>query len=51
MEGVKYDFEIVSIGDGMLFGATFYGRDDVLEEDWAEFNLYLGIVKLKWRWF
>ena len=26
------DFQIVSIGDGMLFGATYYGRNDVEEE-------------------
>jgi len=26
------DFQIVSIGDGMLFGATYYGKDDVAEE-------------------
>ena len=45
------DFQIVSIGDGMLFGATYYSKDDVIEEDWAELNIYLLIVKLTWRWF
>ena len=25
--------------------------DVVVEEDWAELNLYLGIIKIKWRWF
>ena len=51
MEGIKYDFEIVSIGDGFLFGMTYYSKDDVMEEDWDELNIYLGIMKLKWRWF
>ncbi len=51
MDGVKYDVEVVSIGDGFLLGATYYSKDDVIEEDWAEFNLYLGIIKIKWRWF
>ena len=51
MDGIKYDVEVVSIGDGFLLGATYYSKDDVIEEDWAEFNLYLGIIKIKWRWF
>ena len=45
------DFQIVSIGDGMLFGATYSGKDDVAEEDWTELNLYLFIFRLTWRWF
>ena len=51
MGGGKYDFEVVSIGDGFLLGMTYYSKDDVVEEDWAELNIYLGIMKLKWRWF
>jgi len=51
MEGLKYDVEVVAIGDGFLVGMTYYSKDDVMEEDWAELNLYLGIVKIKWRWF
>ena len=51
MEGEKYEFEVVSIGDGFLTGITYYSKDDVVEEDWVELNIYLGIVKLKWRWF
>ena len=51
MEGIKYDFEIVSIGDGFLFGMTYYSKDDVMDEDWAELNLYLGFVRLTWRKF
>ena len=51
MEGIKYDVEVVAIGDGFLVGMTYYSKDDVVEEDWAELNLYLGIVKIKWRWF
>ena len=45
------DFQIVSIGDGILLGATYYSKDDVVEEDWAELNIYLGIIKLQWRWW
>ena len=45
------DFQIVSMGDGFLFGITYYSKDDVAEEDWAELNLYLFIVRLTWRWF
>jgi len=45
------DFQIVSIGDGILFGATYYSKNDVDGEDWAELNLYLFIVRLTWRWF
>ena len=51
MGGIKYDFEVVGIGDGFLFGMTYYSKDDVYDEDWAELNIYLGIIKLKWRWF
>ena len=51
MEGLKYDVEVVAIGDGFLVGMTYYSKDDVMEEDWAELNLYLAIVKIKWRWF
>ena len=35
---LKKDFEVLS-------------KNVHMDEDWAELNLYLGIVKLKWRWF
>ena len=45
------DFQIVSIEDGMLFGVTYYGKSDVVGEDWTELNLYLFVFRLTWRWF
>ena len=45
------DFTVVTQGDSFLMGLSYYSKDDVAEEDWAELNLYLGIMKLKWRWF
>jgi hypothetical protein len=49
------DFSITFLGDGFLIGFTFFAKDDRIEafedEDWTEFNLYLGIAKLTWRWF
>jgi hypothetical protein len=40
MEGIKYDVEVVSIGDGFLFGMTYYSKDAVYDEDWAELKIY-----------
>jgi hypothetical protein len=31
MEGVKYDVEVVSIGDGFLVGMTYYSKDDIID--------------------
>jgi|TARA_B100001094_G_scaffold323273_1_gene373849 hypothetical protein len=48
------DFRITLLADGLLFGFTYYSKGDIVikdDEDWAELNLYLFIVKLTWRWF
>jgi len=45
------DFQVVTQGDSFLMGVTYYGKNDVAEEDWAELNLYLGLVRLTWRKF
>tara|TARA_E500000331_G_C16967013_1_gene587568 strand:- start:321 stop:467 length:147 start_codon:yes stop_codon:yes gene_type:complete len=47
------DFRVELIADGFLFGITYFGKEDdmLVEEDWAELNIYLGIARLKWRWF
>ena len=45
------DFQIVTTGDSFLIGASYYGKNDVAEDDWTEFNLYLGIFRLTWRYF
>lgn len=49
------DFKITGLGDGFLIGFTYFAKDDRLEafedEDWAELNIYLGIIKLTWRFF
>ena len=49
------DFKITGLGDGFLIGFTYFAKEDRLEaweeEDWAELNIYLGIIKLTWRFF
>jgi len=45
------DFTVVTQGDSFLIGLTYYSKDDVVEEDWAELNLYLGFVRLTFRKF
>tara|TARA_Y100001972_G_scaffold112032_1_gene145442 strand:- start:257 stop:397 length:141 start_codon:yes stop_codon:yes gene_type:complete len=45
------DFQIVTTGDSFLIGMSYYGKNDVAEDDWTEFNLYLGIFRLTWRYF
>jgi len=45
------DSQIVTQGDSFLMGLSYYSKDDVAEEDWAELNLYLGFVRLTWRKF
>ncbi len=44
------DFSIMLLADGFLIGFTHYPKGEE-EEDWTEFNLYLGLVRLTWRWF
>jgi hypothetical protein len=45
------DFQITLMGDGALFGFTYFSKGDVDEEDWNELNLYLVICRLTWRWW
>ena len=49
------DFKITGLGDGFLIGFTYFAKEDRLEaweeEDWTELNIYLGIIKLTWRFF
>ena len=45
------DFQVVTQGDSFLMGLSYYSKNDVAEEDWAELNLYLGFVRLTWRKF
>ena len=26
-------------------------KNDIAEDDWTEFNLYLGVFRLTWRYF
>ena len=33
------DFQVVTQGDSFLMGITYYGKNDVAEEDWAELNI------------
>ena len=49
------DFRITGLGDGFLIGITYFPKGDRVEgfddEDWTELNIFLGIVKLTWRFF
>jgi len=49
------DFSITFLGDGILFGCTYFGKNDRIEEyddeDWNEFNIYLFLVQFKFRWW
>jgi len=47
------DFSIMLLADGFLIGFTHFPKGEEIEgeEDWTEFNLYLGLVRLTWRWF
>jgi len=42
------------LGDGVLFGFTYFGLGDRLpafaDEDWCELNIYLLIIKISLRW-
>ena len=49
------DFRINGLGDGFLIGVTYFPKGDRTggfeDEDWTEVNIYLGIIKLTWRFF
>jgi|TARA_X000001316_G_C907959_1_gene24094 hypothetical protein len=49
------DFSVMLLADGFLIGFTHFPKGDrnpdYDAEDWAEFNLYLGLIRLTWRFF
>jgi len=45
------DFSVTLLADGFLLGFTHYPKSEEVEEDWAELNLYLGLIRLTWRFF
>ena len=42
------DFKIIGLAHGPLLGFQFLDKVD--EGDWNEFNIYLLIICLSWRW-
>ena len=49
------DIQVTLLGDGALIGITYFPKGDreqgFEDEDWTELNVYLGIIKLTWRFF
>ncbi len=50
------EFRIVALGHGVLFGAQYFEKEhNVVDpvtgiEDFNEFNVYLFLVCLSWKW-
>ena len=44
------DFKIIALADGPLVGFQ-YIPTSAEEDDWTEFNVYLLLFCLSWRWF
>ena len=42
------NFSIIGLAHGPLFG--FQYLEKINEDDWNEFNIYLIIICLSWRW-
>jgi hypothetical protein len=43
------------LGDGALFGFTYFSKNDRIEEfeheDWNELNIYLVFIAITLRWY
>ena len=44
------DFKIIALGDGPLIGFQYIPSSGE-ENDWTEFNIYLLLFCLSWRWW
>ena len=42
------EFKIIGLADGPLIGFQFLDR--LHEDDWNEFNIYLLLICLNWKW-
>jgi len=42
------DFKIIALAHGPLVGIQYMPKEH--EDDWNEFNLYIIIFCLSWRW-
>ena len=42
------DFKIIGLAHGPLIGFQFLDR--LHEDDWNEFNIYLLLICLNWKW-
>tara|TARA_R110002012_G_scaffold96393_2_gene232375 strand:- start:2407 stop:2547 length:141 start_codon:yes stop_codon:yes gene_type:complete len=45
------DFKIIGLAHGPLIGFQYIDKIGDDEDDWNEFNIYLLIVCLSWRWW
>jgi len=45
------DFKIIGLAHGPLIGFQYIDKIAGNEDDWNEFNIYLLIVCLSWRWW
>ena len=43
------DFKVIGLAHGPLLGFQYIDKVD--KDDWNEFNIYLLIICLSWRWW
>ena len=43
------EFKVIGLAHGPLIG--FQYMDKMEEEDWNEFNIYLHLICLSWKWY
>jgi hypothetical protein len=44
------DFKVIGLAYGPLLGFQYIDKAKDDEDDWNEFNIYLLIICLSWRW-
>jgi hypothetical protein len=43
------EFKIIGLAHGPLLGFQYIDKED--EDDWAEFNIYLLLICLSWKFY
>jgi len=43
------EFRIIGLAHGTLLGFQYIDKED--EDDWAEFNIYLLLICLSWKFY
>jgi len=43
------EFKIIGLAHGPLLGFQYIDKED--EDDWAEFNIYLLLIYLSWKFY